>query len=86
MTLIVEVSNSYLDRDRHDKARIYARAGIAAYWVVDVVNGVVEVFEQPSGPTAAPGYATTRTVGRSQPLTFAVDGVTPTLPAADLLP
>lgn len=55
--LVVEVSASSLSRDRTDKARIYARAGIPVYWVVNVIDKQIEVFTQPSGPTAAPAYA-----------------------------
>jgi Uma2 family endonuclease len=55
--LVIEVSASSLYHDRTDKARIYARAGIPVYWVVNVVDKVIEVYTQPSGPTAAPAYA-----------------------------
>jgi Uma2 family endonuclease len=55
--LLVEISDSSRLIDRHDKGRIYARAGIPVYWVVNVVDKVVEVYTQPSGPTADPAYA-----------------------------
>ena len=55
--LVVEVSASSLSRDRGDKARIYARAGIPVYWVVNVVGKQIEVFTLPSGPSEAPAYA-----------------------------
>jgi Uma2 family endonuclease len=55
--LVIEVSDSSLLIDRHDKGRIYAREGIPVYWVVNVVDRVIEVYTQPSGPTAAPAYA-----------------------------
>ena len=55
--LVIEVSASSLSRDRGDKARIYARAGIPVYWVVNVVDKQIEVFTQPSGPAEAPAYA-----------------------------
>lgn len=54
--LVVEVSASSLSRDRNDKARIYARAGIPVYWVVNVIDKQIEVFTQPSGSGAAPAY------------------------------
>jgi Uma2 family endonuclease len=54
---VIEVSDSSLAIDRHDKTRIYARAGIPVYWVMNVVNKVIEVYTQPSGPTANPAYA-----------------------------
>ncbi|AGY60197.1 hypothetical protein GKIL_3951 [Gloeobacter kilaueensis JS1] len=34
--LLVEVSDSTLDYDRGQKARIYARSGIGEYWIVDI--------------------------------------------------
>jgi Uma2 family endonuclease len=55
--LVIEVSASSLLRDRTDKARIYARAGIPVYWVVNVADKVVEVYTRPSGPCEAPAYA-----------------------------
>lgn len=54
--LVIEVSASSLLRDRTDKARIYARADIPVYWVVNVVDKVIEVSTQPSGPTQSPAY------------------------------
>lgn len=54
---VVEVSASSLAYDRIDKARVYARAGIPVYWVVNVIDKQIEVFTQPSGPGAAPAYA-----------------------------
>ena len=46
--LIVEVAESSLVRDRTFKARLYARAGVAEYWIVNLVDGVLEVYRQPS--------------------------------------
>jgi Uma2 family endonuclease len=54
--LVIEVSDSSLFIDRTDKARIYARAGIPVYWVVNIPDRKVEVFTQPSGPTESPAY------------------------------
>lgn len=54
--LVIEVSASSLLRDRTDKARIYSRAAIPVYWVVNVIDKVIEVYTQPSGQTAAPTY------------------------------
>ena len=45
--LIVEVAHSTLDYDRRRKARIYARAGIPEYWIVNVLERVVEVYREP---------------------------------------
>ncbi len=55
--LLVEVSDSSLLIDRHDKGNIYAQDGIPVYWIVNVVDKVIEVYTQPSGPANAPAYA-----------------------------
>jgi Uma2 family endonuclease len=55
--LVVEVSDSSLLGDRDDKGRIYARAGIPCYWIVNVHDGWIEVYTSPSGPVADPKYA-----------------------------
>jgi Uma2 family endonuclease len=56
IALLVEVSDASLAFDRGDKARVYARAGITEYWVVNIPDRRVEVYTQPSGPTVAPAY------------------------------
>ena len=45
--LIVEVAESSLVRDRTFKARLYARAGVAEYWIVNLVDEVLEVYRRP---------------------------------------
>ena len=52
--LVVEVSDTTLAFDRGDKANLYAAAGIADYWVIDVNGRRVEVYRD---PTAGPGEA-----------------------------
>jgi Uma2 family endonuclease len=55
--LIAEISDSSIRRDSNWKKRIYARAGIASYWIVNLVQDCIEVFSSPSGDTAQPTYA-----------------------------
>jgi Uma2 family endonuclease len=52
--LVVEVSDSSLAFDRTEKARLYASAGIAEYWIVNLVDGCVEVQRDPMNA----GYST----------------------------
>ena len=51
--LLIEVAYSSLRKDRGIKLQIYAQAGIAEYWVVDITTMTVEVYTQPT----AHGYA-----------------------------
>lgn len=45
--LVIEVADSSLRFDRITKGRLYARAGIADYWIVDVADEAVEVHREP---------------------------------------
>ena len=45
--LVVEVADSSLKQDCEIKAMLYAQAGIADYWVVDVNNRQLHVFRVP---------------------------------------
>lgn len=53
---LIEVADSTLDSDRVDKGRIFARARIPIYWIVNLVDRQIEVYTQPSGPNDAPAY------------------------------
>ena len=48
--LIVEVAYSGLRLARGRKAVAYARAGIADYWIVNLVDRVLEVYREPAPP------------------------------------
>jgi Uma2 family endonuclease len=43
----VEVADSTLDYDRTTKQRLYATASIARYWLVNLRENQIEVYEQP---------------------------------------
>jgi Uma2 family endonuclease len=53
-SLAIEVAESSLDFDRGEKSSLYARAGIADYWIVNLVDRVVEVYRDPTPAVAAP--------------------------------
>ena len=46
--LIIEVADSSLTFDREIKAKIYARSGIADYWVLNVGSRQLHVFREPA--------------------------------------
>lgn len=52
--LVVEVADTSLALDRLRKGRLYARAAIADYWVVNLIDEVLEVYRQPG--RAAPEH------------------------------
>jgi Uma2 family endonuclease len=52
--LVVEVADSSLDFDRRDKRALYARAGIQDYWIVNLIDHVLEVRRDPGPDPLAP--------------------------------
>jgi Uma2 family endonuclease len=85
--LLIEVSDSTLAGDRADKGRIYARANIPCYWIINLIDRQVEVYTAPSGPTATPAFAQRDDyhVGATIPLNL--DGVrVASIAVQDLLP
>ncbi len=64
--LVVEIADSSLRLDREHKASLYARAGLADYWIVNLVDRVLEVYRQPvADPSASFGwrYASRESLG-----------------------
>ena len=51
--LVVEVSESSLSLDRERKGSLYARAGLGDYWIVNLVEGVLEINRQPVADASA---------------------------------
>jgi Uma2 family endonuclease len=86
--LVVEVADTTLAFARRSKGSLYARAGIAEYWIVNVSDGVLEVYRQPvEDPSARYGFAY-----RDTRVVHAGDRVVPLaapdaeIPVAELLP
>ena len=65
--LLVEVADSSLDYDHGEKRELYARSGIAEYWVVNLVADEVEVCRDPTPG----GYASLTAVGPQGSLAIA---------------
>ena len=49
--LVIEIADSTIIGDREVKRKMYAKAGIADYWVIDVKNSYLFVFRNPRGET-----------------------------------
>ena len=86
--LTVEVAESSLDFDRRQKSSLYARAGLQDYWIVNLVDRVLEIYRDPRPDPSAPygwRYATVLTLTPPAivtPLAFASCRIA----VADLLP
>ncbi len=66
--LVVEVAHDSLRADRTLKARLYARAAVEDYWIVNLVDRVLEVHRAPTGPSRGrrAAYADVRRVAPSE--------------------
>jgi Uma2 family endonuclease len=52
--LAIEVAQSSLSFDRQHKGSLYARAGVPDYWIVNLVDGVLEVYRDAAPDASAP--------------------------------
>lgn len=55
IALLIEIADTSLEGDRQDKGRMYARARIPIYWIVNLIDRQVEVYTEPKGGKA-PAY------------------------------
>jgi Uma2 family endonuclease len=62
LALVIEVADSTLRLDRSTKARLYARAGIVEYWVLDIRDRRLFVYRDPAGDA----YQTRLAFGESE--------------------
>lgn len=81
--LIVEVALSSLPTDRLTKSRIYAGAGVPEYWIVNVVDGALEVYRSPDAESRT--YREVKTLGPDDTVT-ALHGNGEAIPVSTLLP
>jgi Uma2 family endonuclease len=86
--LVVEVADSSLAFDRLRKGCLYARGGVQDYWIVHLVDRVIEVYRDPGADASAPYGWRYRSIER---ITTAGSVTLLALPAvriavADLLP
>lgn len=72
--LVVEVSRSILESDRDMKYQLYARESIAEYWILNLVDDLLEVHQGPYvDSTGVAGYRMKQTFDRNErisPLVF----------------
>ncbi len=86
--LVVEVADASLDFDREDKASLYARAGVADHWIVNLVQRALEIRRDPEPADNAPYGWRYRTLAVLVPPAAVAPLAAPAarIPVADLLP
>ena len=56
--LVVEIAESSVSVDRQHKSGLYARAGVADYWIVNLREAALEIYRHPTPAATAPfGWA-----------------------------
>ena len=75
VALVVEVADATLEFDRTLKKEIYAQAGIWAYWVVNLIDGWLEVYSDPTGPAHGADYRHRREYLPGEAVPLFVEGV-----------
>ena len=82
------MAESSLSADRQRKGSLYARAGLPDYWVLNLVDRVLEVYRKPAPDPAAPfgwRYARREVLDASAQVTpLAAPGAS--IPVSHLLP
>ena len=83
--LLIELSDSSLKHDTSVKWTTYAEAGIPAYWVVNLVQNLIQTYETPVPAEGRYALEAVYAVGQSVPLRL--DGILiAEIAALDLLP
>lgn len=84
--LACEVSDTSLRKDRL-KARIYGKAGIPYYWIINLEDRCIECFSDPETKGRRSNYRTVRRYLETETIPLILDGVTVAQFAVnDLLP
>jgi Uma2 family endonuclease len=72
---LIEVADTTLRYDRTEKGRVYARAEIGIYWIINLVDRQVEVYTNPTGPgVAAPVYQDRQDFGENESVPLVIGG------------
>jgi Uma2 family endonuclease len=56
LALVVEVADTTLERDQGSKQRLYARADIHTYWILNLNERQLEVYSEPVTSAEEPAY------------------------------
>ena len=86
--LVVEVADSSLALDREHKGSLYARARLPEYWIVNLVDRVLEVYRESGSDAGAPygwAYRVVLTLGPDEHVT-PLAAPSARILVADLLP
>jgi len=84
VAVVFEVADTSLQRDRGIKQRVYSRAGVPVYVIVNLTASVVEVHREPV--LTAETYREQTVLSSADTLQLELDGAVVEVPVAELLP
>jgi Uma2 family endonuclease len=84
--LVVEVSDQSLGHDRDARGRVYARAAIANYWIVNLLDALIEAHAEPSGSREFPCYYRRHAYRGDEAIPIPIHGQPRLISARELLP
>lgn len=87
ISLVIEVSDTTLRRDRGQKQKIHARAEIACYWIINLIDRRIEVYSDPTGGGQSPQFRQHKEFARGESVPLTIRGHTiDQVAVTDLLP
>jgi Uma2 family endonuclease len=86
IAVVIEVADTTLEGDHRDKGRMYARARIPVYWIINLNDRQVEVYNEPKGGKS-PAYRRHSEFGMDAKVPLLIEGnEIGKVPVHDLLP
>ena len=83
LALVIEVSDSTLEKDRGPKLVAYGRGGIPVYWIVNLIDRQLEIYSSPHSA----GYRDRRIVATGEEAPLILEGKkVGSIPIAAILP
>jgi Putative restriction endonuclease len=83
---VMEIADASLVFDRRTKRRIYARAAIPIYWLLNLPDRQLEVHSNPSGPVPMPDYQEQRVYRLGENVAFVLEEDLGLVRVGDLIP
>lgn len=87
IALVVEIADATLERDRELKKELYARAGIPMYWIINLLEGQLEVYSVPISESGDSDYASQQEFKRGDSAPIVIESeIAAYVAVNDLLP
>ncbi len=86
IAVVIDVADTTLEGDRHDKGRMYARARIPIYWIINLNERQLEMYTEPKGGKS-PAYRQRTDYGMDTRVPLMIEGSeVGSVSVSDLLP